>query len=325
MITRRKALTWGAAAAASMSLPHIAHSQAYPSRPVRIVLPFGAGGVADVTSRLAAEKLGEKLGQRFVIENMPGAGGINAVRAVTSQPPDGYTLGLVTNGTAISVPLMKSLPFDPVKDFTLISMLGTFDLVFVTNAQSKFKTLQDFVQAAKAQPGKLNVGTITIGSTQNLGAELFKSTAGIDFQLVIYRNTPEALVALLRDDIQLVVEFPPAVRSQLQDNKVRALATSGTGRSQVLPNVPTVQEAGIAGYEVTSWNGFFAPNGTPAAVVDTINKALREILTDADVKKRYLDLGVEARPSSPDELKQRLVADIAKWRKVIQDAKIPQQ
>jgi tripartite-type tricarboxylate transporter receptor subunit TctC len=322
MIHRRAFLAGSMAAALT---PQIARAQAYPSKPVRLVLPFGAGGVADVTSRICAEKLGEKLGQRFVVENMPGAGGINAVRAVTSAPPDGHTLGLVTNGTAISVPLMKSLPFDPVKDFSFISMLGNFELVFVTNAQSKFKTLQDFIREAKAQPGKLNVGTITIGSTQNLGAELFKSTAGIDFQLVVYRNTPEALVALLRDDIQLVVEFPPAVKGTLSDKKAIAVATSGTQRSPVMPDVPTVAEAGVPGYEVSSWNGIFAPNGTPQAAIDTVNKAMREILADAEVKRRYLELGVEARPSSPEELKARLVADIAKWRKVIEDAKIPQQ
>jgi tripartite-type tricarboxylate transporter receptor subunit TctC len=322
MSITRRAFTAGALAAA---LPRPAFSQGFPSKPVRIVVPFGPGGVADVTTRICAERLGDKLGQRFVVENMPGAGGINAVRAVTSAAPDGHTLGLVTNGTAISVPLMKSLPFDPMKDFALISTLGYFDLVFVTNAQSKFKTLQDFVRTAKAQPGKLNVGTIAIGSTQNLGAELFKSTAGIDFQMVIFRNTPDALVALLRDDIQMVVDFPAAVNSQLQDNKVVAVGTSGLQRSQVLPDVPTVQEAGVAGYEVASWNGFFATGGTPKAAVDTINKAMREVLADADVKKRYLDLGVEARASSPEELKTRLAADIEKWRKVIETAKIPQQ
>jgi tripartite-type tricarboxylate transporter receptor subunit TctC len=311
--------------ATSLTPFSFARAQAYPSRPVRIILPFGAGGVADVTSRLAAEKLGDKLGQRFVIENQPGAGGINAARSVLSAAPDGYTLGLVTNGTAISAAIFKQLPFDPVKEFVNISTLGYFELVFVTNAEGGFPTLQSFISKAREEPGKLNVGTITVGSTQNLGAELFKSSAKLDFQMVAYRNSPDAIVALLRNDIQLLVEFPPAVRGALQDKKVRAVATSAPKRSPVFPDVPTVAESGVPGYEVTSWNGLFAPTGTPKEVVDTINKAMHDILADEAIKKRYLELGVEAKASSPEELKGRLVADIKKWSEVIERANIPKQ
>jgi tripartite-type tricarboxylate transporter receptor subunit TctC len=292
---------------------------------VTIVLPFGAGGVADVSTRLAADKLGEKLGQRFVVENRPGAGGIVAARQVLSAAPDGYTLGLVTNGTAISVALFKSLPFDPVKQFDMISMMGVFELVFISAADSPYKTLQDFVKAAKAQPGKLNVGTVNVGSTQNLGAELFKTTAGIDFAIIPHRTSPEVTVALLRNDVQLVVEFPPAVKGLLSDKKARALATSGTTRSPIFPDVPTVQEAGVPGYEVESWNGFFGPSGLPKEVVGTVNKAMHEIMADETVKQRYAQLGIEAKASSPEELKARLVADIKKWGDVIEKAGIPKQ
>jgi tripartite-type tricarboxylate transporter receptor subunit TctC len=313
-------------AAAALGAPFVARAQEkYPSRPVTIVLPFGAGGVADVTSRLAAERLGEKLGQRFVIENRPGAGGITAARAVLSAKPDGYRLGLVTNGTAISVALFKSLPFDPVKQFEMISQMGTFELVMITGANSPYKTLADFVKAAKEQPGKLNVGTITVGSTQNLTAELLKISAGINFQIVPHRTTPDVTVTLLRNDVQLAVEFPAAVRGVLGDGKARALATTGLKRSPAMPNVPTVQEAGVAGFEVVSWNGFFAPAGAPKEVVTTLNAALREILSDAEVKKRYSALGIEAAPSSPEELKARLVSDIEKWSNVIAKAGIPKQ
>jgi tripartite-type tricarboxylate transporter receptor subunit TctC len=327
-ITRR---TFGASlaalpAAAALGAPFVARAQEkYPSRPVTIVLPFGAGGVADVTSRLAAEKLGEKLGQRFVIENRPGAGGITAARTVLSAKPDGYTLGLVTNGTAISVALFKSLPFDPVKQFEMISQMGTFELVIVTGADSPYKTLGDFVKAAKEQPGKLNVGTITVGGTQNLAAELLKIAADVKFQIIPHRTTPDVTVALLRNDVQLAIDFPAALRGVLSDSKARALATTGPKRSPAMPNVPTVQEAGIPGYEVVSWNGFFAPAGTPKGVIDTLNAALREILSDPAVKKRYSALGIEAEPSSPAELKERLVSDIKKWSDVIAKAGIPKQ
>src|SRR5262245_8194551 len=208
MITRRRFSRNLAASATTALLPGLARAQGgYPSRPVRFVLPFGAAGVADITARLAAEKLGDKLGQRFVVENQPGPGGIAAARTVLSQPPDGYTIGLVTNGTAISVAIYKSLPFDPVKQFALISTIGAFDLVFATNAESDLKSMADVLKSMRAQPGKLNIGTIAVGSTQHLGAELFRSAAGLDVQLIPYRGTPEVIVALLRNDIQLMVDF----------------------------------------------------------------------------------------------------------------------
>ena len=242
-----------------------------------------------------------------------------------SAAPDGYTLGLVTNGTSISAAIFKALPFDPVKEFTTVSTLGYFNLVLATNAAAQYKTLGDFIAAAKAQPGTLNVGTINIGSTQHLGAELFKATAGIDFAIVPYRTTPEVTVGLVRNDVQMLVEFYAAIRAPLTEKTIRPVGTSGTSRAPYLKDVPTVAEAGVTGYEVTSWNGIFAPNGTPKEIVDTINKAMHEILGEPDVQKRYLDLGIEARASSPEELRKRLADDIVKWSQVIERAKIPKQ
>ena len=299
-----------------------AHAQKYPDHPVKIVLPFGAGGIADVTARIVADKLSDKLGQRFVIENMPGAGGINAAKAVLGSTADGYTIGYVTNGTAISAAQFKSLPFDPVKEFEMVSALGTFDLVFAVNADSKFKMLADFVNAAKAQPGKLNVGTINVGGTQNLGAELFKSVANINIQIVPYRNSPDIVVALLRNDVQMLVEFPAAIKGQVADGKFRLLATSGPKRSPSMPNLPTVEEAGVKGYEVTSWNGVFAPKGTPKEVIVTINEALTNILAMPDVKQKFMELGIEAKSSSPDELMALYKSDVKKWNDVILKAGI---
>ena len=297
----------------------------WPEKPVKIVLPFGAGGVADVSARIMATKLEKILGQNVVIENMPGPGGINAARAVVNAPPDGYTMGLVTNGTAISVAAFKKLPFDPVTQFEMISTLGTFDLLFAVNATSDYKTLGDFIKAAKAQPGKFNIGTIAVGGTQNLGAELLKILAGINVVIVPYKNSPDTVVALLRDDVQMLVEFPPAIKGQITAGKLRVLAASGPKRQAEMPDVPTVSEAGVPGYEVTSWNGVFAPKGTPKDVLDTMNKAMHEVLAMPDVKEQYAKLGVEARASTPDELMDRLKFDIKKWDDVITKAGIPKK
>jgi tripartite-type tricarboxylate transporter receptor subunit TctC len=305
-------------------LPICARAQQhYPNRPVRFILPFAAAGVADITARLAAEKFGDKLGQRFVVENQPGPGGIAAARAVLSQAPDGYTIGLVTNGTAISAAIYKALPFDPVKDFATISTIGAFDLVFATNMDSEFKTLEEFIKAARAAPGKLNVGTINVGGTQNLAAELLKASAGVNVQIIPYRGTPDVIIALLRSDVQLMVDFYAPMKSTLQDNKIRAVATTGMQRSPFLTDVPTVAEAGVPGYEVVSWNGVFAPRGTPTDIIDLLNKTIREIVAMPDVKQRYAELGIEAKASTPEELKARLAADIGKWAAVIERAGIP--
>jgi tripartite-type tricarboxylate transporter receptor subunit TctC len=312
------------AALAGAAAPADAQSN-YPNRPVRVILPFAAGGVADITARVVSEKLGEKVGQRFIIENMPGAGGIAAARAVLSQSPDGYTLALLSNGTAVSVPLFKSLPFDPVQDFVPISAIGYFDFVIGTNAESEFKSMKDALAFAKANPGKLNVGTINIGSTQNLSAELLKSAAGIQFQIIPYRATPEVIIATLRNDVNIMSDNYSAMRSNLQDGKIRALATTGPKRSPVLKDVPTVQESGVPGYDVVSWNAFFAPKGTPQEVVDKLNAALKDVLALPEVKERLLDLGIEAQWSTPAEIMARLKSDIDKWGKVIEQAGIPKQ
>jgi tripartite-type tricarboxylate transporter receptor subunit TctC len=297
----------------------------YPDRPVRIVVPFAAGGVADITVRIVAERLGDKLGQRFYVENQPGAGGIAAARTVIASAPDGYTLALLSNGTAVSVSLFNKLPFDPLKDFAPISSLGFFNFIFTTEANSPFRTLGDFIAAAKARPGALNVGTINIGSTQNLSAELFKTAAGIDFTIVPYRATPEVAVSLLQGDIAVMIDSYAAVKGNLADGKFRALASSGPVRSPSTPDLATVKESGVASYDVVSWNALFAPAATPPEIVKTLNGTLQDILGDAEVKKRLLELGIEARPSTPQEISARLKSDIDKWRQVIEKAGIQKQ
>ncbi len=297
----------------------------YPSKPVRVVLPFAAGGVADITARVIADRLGSKLGERFYIENQPGAGGIAAARTVTSSAPDGYTLALLSNGTAISVSLFSHLPYDPLKAFAPISSLGYFDFIFSTSAESPFKTLADFIAAAKAKPGTLNVGTINIGSTQNLSAELLKTAAGIDFTIIPYRGTPELLVSTMQGNVALMIDSYSSMKGNLAEGKIRALASSGPVRSESTPDIPTLQESGVANYDVVSWNALFAPAGTPPDIIKTLNQALQEILSEPEVKKRLLELGIEARASTPEEISARLKSDIDKWQKVIEKAGIPKQ
>lgn len=325
-LSRRTASIAGAVALAVLLLmPQLACAQNYPNRPVRLILPFGARGVADVTARIVTEKLGEKLGQRFIIENMPGAGGITAARAVLSSSPDGYTLALLSNGTAISVSLFKSPRFDPLTDFVPVSSMGYFDFIFVTQAGSPYRTLADVIKAAKEKPGALNVGTINVGSTQNLAAQLFKSTAGVDVTIVPFRSSPDVLIALLRGDIQMAIENYTAVQSHITDKAVTAVSSSGLVRTSFLPDVPTVKEAGGGAFEARSWNAIFAPKGTPPEVIRTLNAALREVLDTPDLKKRALELGIEAKASTPEEIHQRLKDDIEKWARVIERAGIEKQ
>ncbi|HLI98343.1 MAG TPA: tripartite tricarboxylate transporter substrate binding protein [Bradyrhizobium sp.] len=311
---------------ATLGLSHQARAQAnYPNHPVRIIVPFAPGGVADTTARIVAEKLSERLGNRFYVENQPGAGGITAARTVIASPPDGHTLIMLTNGTAVSVSLFEKLPFDPLKDFAPVSSLGFFDFVLCTSAASGFKSLAEFIAAAKAKPGTLNVGTINVGSTQNLSAELFKTVAGVDFTIVPFRGTPEAEVSLLQGNLALLIDSYSALKGNIEDGKFRALASSGAARSEATPELATAQESGVGGYDVVSWNALFAPAHTPREIVTTLNGALRDILGEAETKKRLLALGIEAKAGTPEAIQSRLTSDIGKWRAVIEKAKIPKQ
>jgi tripartite-type tricarboxylate transporter receptor subunit TctC len=314
-----------ALAAANLAADGAYAQSAYPDHPVRVILPFGPGGVADITARLVAEKLSQKLGQNFVIENNPGAGGIAAAHAVLQAPADGYTLAFLSNGTAISVPLFEKLPFDPLKQFVPVSALGYFNLDFAVAANSDFKSLGDVLKAARDKPGTINLGSITVGSTQNLTAQLFKAMSGTDIVIVPFRTSPDEAVALLRGDIQMEVEFYAALKPSLRSGQARALASSGPKRSPELPDVPTVSEAGVPNFDVTSWNALYAPAGTPQPIIDKLNGALREVLADPDLKKRALDLGIETKGSTPDEMDARMRSDIDKWTKVIESAHIPKQ
>ena len=302
-----------------------AQAQTYPVKPVRIVLPFAAGGVADIVARTVAQKMSDSLGQQVVVENRPSAGGIVAAEAVKNATPDGYTLLLLSNGTAVSVSLFKSLPFDPVKDFAPISMMGTFDMLLVVPASSPYNSVKELVAAAKAAPNKIAIGSITAGSTQHLALELFVSLAGVNMQAIPYKTTPEVFTAIRAGDIQAGVDFIAPIMGQLKSGVVKALGVTGDRRFPGLKDVPTIAEAGVPGYQTNSWNGLGAPAKTLRPVIDRLHREVVTAAANADVKEKLLGLGVETRSTTPEELGKLLVSEIAKWAQVIERANIPKQ
>ena len=309
----------------SLVLSLAAHAQPLSNRAIKIVVPFGAGGVADLTARVVAKKIAENMGQAVVIENKPGAGGVVAGDTVAKADADGHTLLLMSNGTAVSAGLFKSLPFDTLKDFAPISTLGYFDIAVVVPQNSPYKNLGELMAAAKANPGKLNIGTINIGSTQNLAAELFKSSAKIDVQVVPFNGTPAVITALRGGQIDAAVEILSPMLPQISANALHPLAVMGTKRSVALKDVPTVAQSGLVGFNAASWNALAAPAKTPKDVIARLNKEVLAALNSPDVKKSLLDLNIEASPSTPAQLGELLAAEIKRWSGVIVQAKIPMQ
>jgi tripartite-type tricarboxylate transporter receptor subunit TctC len=315
---------WIAAAALAAAASGAA-AQAYPTKPVRIVVPFGPGGVADISARAVAQKMGESMGQQVIVENKPSAGGILASETVAKAEPDGYTLLFITNGNSVSESLFKSLPYNSVKDFAPVSTVGFFDFVFVVKNDSDIKSMNDLLARMRANPGKFNIGTINPGSGQHLSAELFKSMSGVDAQIITYKSTPEVLTAVISGQVQVGLDIVAPVMGQVKGGALRMIAISSKQRSPILPDVPTAAESGVPGYESESWNGVAAPVKTPPAIIERLNKELRAAVAAPDVKQRLQDLGIDARAGTPEQLRERLVADIAKWRAVIEKANIPRQ
>ena len=304
-------------------IPSLARAQ--DAKPIKLVVPFGAGGIADLTARTVAQKMAELLGRPIIIDNKPGAGGVVASDLVAKAEPDGNTLLLMSNASAVSASLFKALPYDTIKDFAPISTLGFFDIALVTRAESPFKSMGELLTFAKANPGKLNVGSINIGSTQHLAAELFKSTAGIDIQIVPFNGTPAVITAMRGGQIDAAVEILGPVMSQIQSKALRALAVFGNKRAPSLPDVQTAKEAGLPTLFAASWNALAAPAKTPKDIVAKLNQATVTALAAPDVKKRLADLGVEASASSPEQLADLLASEIKRWGEVITRANIPRQ
>lgn len=297
-------------------------AQDFPTKPIRLIVPFGPGGVADVTARIVSQGLADKLGKSVIVENAPGAGGIAAAQNVLRSPADGYTLFLVSNQQAVSPSLFRSLPYDPVKQFQMVSLIGSFDIVMLADEKSPLKTVGDAVAAAKKSPESFNIGTIAVGSTQNLAGELFRTLTGLTVPIVPFKSTGEVLSAIKGNNIQAMFELVPGVIGNIKSGSLKVLGTGTAKRSTMFPDTPTIAESGVNGYVATSWNGIAAPQGTPAAVVAKLNQSIREVVADPATNKKLAELGLTPQTNTPAEFEQYLVAEIAKWRKVIDDAKI---
>ena len=301
------------------------HAQpSFPNKPLKIVVPNAAGGAADITARTVAQKLSEALGQAVVIDNKPSAGGIVAGEIVARAEPDGHTLLLISSGTAVSAALFKSLPFDTVTDFTPVSKLASFDLVIAVAEGGRFKSLNELLTFARANPGKLNIGTPQLGTTQNLAAELFLSSAGLTAQIVPFNGTPPVITALRGGEIDAMVEILGPLMPQIQSKALRPLAVLSDKRSPVLPDVPAVKETGghLSQFNVSSWNGLSVPARTPRDVVLRLSRELQTILALPEVKKRLLELSLYAQGSTPEQATDILNQDIRRWSDVVAKSRV---
>jgi len=298
---------------------------AFPAKALRIVVPFAAGGVGDLTARAVATGLAARLGQPVVIDNRPGAGGVVAADAVARAEPDGHTLFLMSNGTAVTASLFKALPYDTVADFTPISTLGVFDIAVLVPAESPHRTLGQLLVHARTHPGQLNIGSINTGSTQHLAAELFKSSAAIDAQVVPFNGTPALITALRGRQVDVGVEILGPALPQVRAGALRVLAVASEQRSATLPDVPTAVESGVKGFVAASWNALAAPARTPRTVVDRLQREVVATVATPAVQQQLRALNVEPRTSTPEQAAALLKSDIERWRAVIERAGIPRQ
>jgi tripartite-type tricarboxylate transporter receptor subunit TctC len=302
-----------------------AFAQTYPSKPVRIVVPFVAGGAVDALARMVGAKVSEQLGQPVIVENRPGAGGNVAADAVAKSPPDGYTILQNTNGQAISPAIYRSLPFDVVRDFIPVTQLVASQLVLAASPKLAATSVNELIALAKAKPGSLNYGMTGLGNPLHLTMEMFKIAAGVDIQAVPYKGDAAIFPALITDEIQVAVVPMATSLGHVRGGSVRALAVAGAKRSAALPDVPTVAEGGLAGFESSSWQGWFVPANTPREIVGVIREAARKALSEPDVLERLRVTGNEAVGSTSEEFAARFKADLAKFAGIVKDAKIPVQ
>jgi tripartite-type tricarboxylate transporter receptor subunit TctC len=308
----------------ALAIAPLAHAQDdYPNRTVRIIVPFAPGGSTDVVARILADKLGTELKQSFVVENRSGAGGNIGADAVAKASPDGYTLLMGTTGVlAINKYLYKEMSFDPERDLVPVSYTSLITNILVVNPQVPAKTVGELVALARAKPGSLTFASSGAGSSTHLSAELFKSMAGVDILHVPYKGSSQAITDLMGGQVTMLFDNAPSSIPFVEQGKLRALAVTSTKRLPNLPDVPTLDEAGVKGYESLSWSGIMAPAGTPKRVIDKLNAAIEKILRDPDVKQRFASLGVEPVGGPPEAFSRHIRAESEKWARVVKTANI---
>jgi tripartite-type tricarboxylate transporter receptor subunit TctC len=301
------------------------HAQNYPSRSLQLLVPFGAGSAGDITARAVAQAMSQSMGQPVVVDNRPGAGGVVATELAAKSEPNGYTLILFSNTQAITAVTMNKLPYDTVRDFAMVSTIGAFSFGVLVAPESPFKTIKDLIDYARANPGKLNIGTNSVGTTQNLSAELLKSMAGIDVVIVPFNGSGPVLTALKGRQIDAAIENLAPVVGQVKGGSLRALAVTTAERYTLLPDVPTLAESGLPQYDVKSWNGIAVTAKTPQPIVERLNREVRAAVRSPEIQKRFAELGVVPMDGTPEAMKTLLVNEIAKWKAVVDTAKIPRQ
>ena len=299
-----------------------AQAQDYPARQVRMIVPFGAGGPADVYARIIAQHLSEQLKQTFIVENRPGAGSIIGTDAVAKSPPDGYTLLVMSNTHTTNESLVASKPFQLMRDFVPVAPLNYSDLIMVVHPAVAAKDLKEFIALAKKDPGKLNYASSGVGTPYHMAGELFKSMSETDIVHVPHKASGEARNAVIGGHVQMMFDAITTMAPNVAAGQVRALGTTGTKRSELTPDVPTVAEAGVPAYEATIWLGVMAPAGTPQPVVDKLNAEIAKVINRTDVKENWAKQGAVPMVMSPAEFDKYLRADIEKWAKVVQKSGI---
>ena len=309
-----------AIALALLAMPSLA--QTWPSKSVKLIVPFPAGGSADTLSRIIGQELQNKTGQSFVVENRTGAGGNIGTDAVAKATPDGTTLLLTPSSIAIAPALYTKLTWDPVKDFEPVTLVGSIPMVVVVHPSFPAHSLTDLVAQAKARPGQINYASGGFGTTNHLAVELFKAQTGIDLVHVAYRGNPLAIVDVIGGHVPVFFDFVLTGAPHVRSGAVRALATTGAQRSSILPDVPTAMEAGISGFEASTWFGVYSPAGTPKDMVMEISKEVAAVLAMSSVKKRLADLGVEPMQGGQAALGELTKSDLAKWGPIIEKAGI---
>jgi len=325
MFTRRTAVRTIAVALAATAIPFAApaYAQAWPSKPITYVVPFPPGGTTDVLARIIAQKLGPALGTTIVIENKPGAGGNVGSEFVAKAAPDGYTImGGTISSHSINVSLYPKLPHDPVKSFAPITLIGSNPNILVVNAASPFRSLQDITAALKAKPGSLSYASAGNGTSQHLSAELYKFMAGVDMVHIPYKGSGPAIQDVMGGQVPMMFDTSVVAGPHIESGRLRALAVTSAKRSAAFPNVPTVAEQGVPGYDVVSWQGVFAPAGTPQPIIDRLYTEIAKILKEPEVQERFAKLGLDPSGMPPADFAAFQKAEIEKWAKVIKAANI---